>query len=235
MVGMATTPISNRLATLAVDGRCWHAYQTILRADWRLPDFAGAAAFVARIARIADELGHHPDVLLRWGQVTVVTTTHEAMGLTQADVDLANAITAVADEAGAQPVRPAPTGVVEIAIDALDRETIRPFWKAVLAYDDWHDELVDPAGRGPTVWFQQMDVSRPQRNRIHLDVLVAHDEALARIAAALDAGGHLVTAAFAPKWWVLADAEGNEACVCTWRGREPDDADADPADPGRLR
>ena len=40
------------------------------------------------------------------------------------------------------------------------------------------------------------------------------------IAAALAAGGHLVSAAQAPMWWVLADPEGNEACVATWVGRE---------------
>ena len=43
------------------------------------------------------------------------------------------------------------------------------------------------AGRGPALWFQQMDVPRPQRNRIHLDVDVSHDEAAARIEAALAA------------------------------------------------
>jgi hypothetical protein len=46
------------------------------------------------------------------------------------------------------------------------------------------------------------------------------DQAEARIAAALAAGGHLVSDAHAPMWWVLADAEGNEACVATWVGRE---------------
>ena len=64
-----------------------------------------------------------------------------------------------------------------------------------------------------------MDAPRPQRNRIHLDVWVPHDQAEERIAAAIAAGGHLVTDEFAPSWWVLADAEGNEACICTWRGR----------------
>jgi 4a-hydroxytetrahydrobiopterin dehydratase len=42
----------------------------------------------------------------------------------------------------------------------------------------------------------------------------------ARVAAALAAGGHLVTDQYAPMWWVLADAEGNEVCVATWVGRD---------------
>lgn len=47
-----------------------------------------------------------------------------------------------------------------------------------------------------------------------------HEQAEARIAGALAAGGHLVSDGHAPMWWVLADPEGNEACVATWVGRE---------------
>jgi 4a-hydroxytetrahydrobiopterin dehydratase len=61
---------------------------------------------------------------------------------------------------------------------------------------------------------------RPQRNRLHFDVCVPHDEAPRRVEAALAAGGRLVSAARAPAFWVLADLEGNEACVTTWQGRD---------------
>ncbi len=47
-----------------------------------------------------------------------------------------------------------------------------------------------------------------------------HDQAEARVAAAIAAGGHLVTDQHAPAWWTLADAEGNEADVATWMGRD---------------
>ncbi|HEY0716473.1 MAG TPA: VOC family protein [Streptosporangiaceae bacterium] len=118
--------------------------------------------------------------------------------------------------------------VLEIAIDALDIAAIRPFWRAVLGYadepgGDGSDPgagLADPVGQGPALWFQQMDEARPQRNRIHLDVVVPHDETRHRIQTALDAGGRLVYDAEAPAFWVLADPEGNEACVCTWLGRD---------------
>ena len=65
-----------------------------------------------------------------------------------------------------------------------------------------------------------MDEPRAQRNRIHFDVTVAHDEAEPRVRAALAAGGTLVSDEAAPSYWVLADAEGNEACVCTWLQRD---------------
>jgi 4a-hydroxytetrahydrobiopterin dehydratase len=86
--------------------------------------------------------------------------------------------------------------------------------------DDSPLAIVDPAGRGPAVWFQQMDAPRPQRNRIHIDVSVPHDQAQARLEAALAAGGRLLSDAAAPAFWVLADPEGNEACITTWQARD---------------
>jgi 4a-hydroxytetrahydrobiopterin dehydratase len=108
----------------------------------------------------------------------------------------------------------------------MDIAAVRPFWRAVLAYTDEPGRdgptsaIVDPLRRGPAVWFQQMDRPRPQRNRIHIDVSIAHDEADERLAAALAAGGTLVSADAARAFWVLADAEGNEACICTWQDRD---------------
>ena len=80
--------------------------------------------------------------------------------------------------------------------------------------------IVDPVRIGPAFWFQQMDQPRPQRNRIHIDVTVPHDAAEARIADALAAGGTLVSDRRARAFWVLADPEGNEACICTWQDRD---------------
>jgi 4a-hydroxytetrahydrobiopterin dehydratase len=68
-----------------------------------------------------------------------------------------------------------------------------------------------------------MDVTKritPQRNRIHVDISVPHDQVEARIAAATAAGGYLVTDQYVPEWWTLADAEGNEVDVATWMGRD---------------
>jgi 4a-hydroxytetrahydrobiopterin dehydratase len=94
----------------------------------------------------------------------------------------------------------------------------------VLGYQERGDtpdeDLVDPHGRGASIWFQRMDAPRPQRNRIHIDLWVPHDQAEARVAAALAMGGHLVTDQFAPTWWTLADAEGNEVDVATWQSRD---------------
>ena len=117
---------------------------------------------------------------------------------------------------------------MEIAIDAMDIAAIRPFWRAVMGYVDAEDgSLYDPLGQGLAVWFQQMDEPRTQRNRIHFDVSVPHDEAAARIEATLAAGGVLVSDAESPAFWILADVEGNEVCICSWQGRDPGEVRAD--------
>ena len=199
----------------------WRVVLRSIHATYRVHgSFSAAADLVAEIARLADAADHHPDVDLRHPDVVhVALTTHAAGGLTSRDVDLARAISGVAAAAGATS-DPSVAQVTEIAIDTMDAGRIRPFWAAVLGYvEDGGGDLVDPRRLGPPLWFQQMHEPRTDRDRFHLDVSVPHDAAEARIAAALEAGGTLVTDAFARSWWVLADADGNEACICTWQDR----------------
>ena len=136
---------------------------------------------------------------------------------------LANEIAAIARDQGLEPLEAPPT-CFELAIDALDIGAIKPFWRAVLGYRDdppqTTADLSDPAGIGPGVWFQQMDEPRPQRSRMHVDLWVPHDVVQQRIQDALDAGGQLLSDGKAPSFWVLADAEGNEICLCTWQARD---------------
>ena len=100
-----------------------------------------------------------------------------------------------------------------------------PFWRAVLGYqprDDSPDEdLVDPHMRGPSFWFEPMDEPRADGGgATHIGVWVPPEQAEARVAAALAAGGKMVRDRFAPSWWTLADAAGNEADVSTTQGRD---------------
>jgi 4a-hydroxytetrahydrobiopterin dehydratase len=198
----------------------WRYVLGHLVATYRTGSFGAAADLTARIAAAADAADHHPDVDVRYPDVVrVVLRTHADGAVTDLDVSMARTISALASDGGHRS-EPGRGQVTEIAIDAVDVEAVRPFWRAVLDYRDAPDgTLVDPARIGPPVWFQQMDEPRPQRNRIHLDVDVPHDVAEARVAAALAAGGTMITDEFARSWWVLADAEGNEACVCTWQDR----------------
>jgi 4a-hydroxytetrahydrobiopterin dehydratase len=54
--------------------------------------FADGIAFVNRVARIADEMNHHPDIDIRYTKVTMSLSTHDAGGVTNADFKLAERI-----------------------------------------------------------------------------------------------------------------------------------------------
>ncbi|MFY1636418.1 VOC family protein [Solwaraspora sp. WMMB335] len=191
-------------------------------AYFRSDSFASSAALVDAISRIpGGPGGRHADVDVRAGGVTVrlIVAGDGYYGLAGWHVEVAQRVSAAARELGL-PADPAGLQNVQISIDALVTDETLPFWRTVLGYQDRGDgpgDLIDPRGRAPLVYFQPMDAPRPQRNRLHLDVWVPHDSAQDRVAAALAAGGALVTDQFAPSWWVLADVEGNEACVCTWQ------------------
>jgi 4a-hydroxytetrahydrobiopterin dehydratase len=137
-------------------------------------------------------------------------------GLSSQDVEIASEISAAARHLGL-PADPSAALHVQVAIDALNIPRVRPFWQAVLGYEGVGDaDLLDPRRSQPSFWFQQMDAERTQRNRIHIDVYLPRDQAEARLAAALAAGGHVVSDTHAPGWWTLADPEGNEVDLATW-------------------
>jgi 4a-hydroxytetrahydrobiopterin dehydratase len=224
------TRLSRPQASQAVSGIGWRYVLGEFRTEVLTGSLPLAADVAARAAAVAGADGHlRMDV--RADRVILSLQTAQIAWVTPRDVQLAHRISAVVGEfrlttdsgvgADTRSVQ-----VLEIGIDALDIAAIRPFWKAVLGYADEpgksgpQDALVDPFGQGPAIWFQQMDAPRPQRNRIHFDISVPHDEAHQRIKATIAAGGTLRYDEEAPAFWVLADPEGNEACITTWQGRE---------------
>ena len=63
-----------------------------IAADFTFTDFGAAMVFVNRVAEMAEENDHHPDIDIRWNKVHLVLTSHDARGLTQRDVELAHRI-----------------------------------------------------------------------------------------------------------------------------------------------
>jgi 4a-hydroxytetrahydrobiopterin dehydratase len=193
-------------------------------AFFRTPSLLTAAQFVQAVAALSDDLGEAPDVDLRRDGVTVrlFDVTPDNYGLASGHAELARQVSALARELDL-PADPSVLQTVQVTVDALVAADVMPFWRAVLGYeprpDSPEEDLVDPRGRGPGFWFQPMDAPRPQRNRLHVDVWVGHDRGEDRVAAAVAAGGRVLDDSHAPMWWVLADAEGNEACVATIAGR----------------
>jgi 4a-hydroxytetrahydrobiopterin dehydratase len=183
----------------------------------QVPTFAAAIQLVELVGATAEELDHHPDIDLRWRTVTFGLSTHSAGGVSELDFELARRILEHGSALAAR-VLPPPDRV-EIAVDAADPELIRPFWRVGLGYveqltEEGGYELHHPDNAGAVVWFQRMDPPRSGRGRLHLDVYVPAEVAERRVEATLAAGGRLVTDEHAPQWWVLADAEGNELCIC---------------------
>ncbi|MFL5672529.1 MAG: VOC family protein, partial [Chloroflexota bacterium] len=107
--------------------------------------------------------------------------------------------------------------VVGIAV-AQDASTdARPFWSAALGYADFGDtDAVDRHRRNPNLSFQTLKSSRRGRGRTHVDVSVPADQAEARVAAAIAAGGRLADETHVPNWWTLASPDNHGVDIAAW-------------------
>ncbi|OBG46116.1 4a-hydroxytetrahydrobiopterin dehydratase [Mycolicibacterium fortuitum] len=220
--------MNRREISEAVGPLGWRLVLGAIYTEVLVPSMADAAAAAAHAVDAAGpDASGHLCVDIRADRAVVRLRTRDAHAVTERDLALAREVSGALAARGFElSTGPGAVQAIEIAIDALDIAAVRPFWKAVTGYidepgnEDLNAGLVDPFSRGPAIWFQQMDSPRPQRNRIHLDIDVPHDAAQARVDAALAAGATLLSDRVAPRFWVLADAEGNEACICTWQGRD---------------
>ena len=195
----------------------WRKLAQALHARFRTGDFATGLAFVNAVGQAAEEVDHHPDVTLTYPFVDLRLISHDVGRLTQRDLDLARRISEIAREQGIG-AEPGHLAELELALDTADLAAQGPFWAALLTGGPdavTGNDVVDPHGRVPLLWFQDTDNHETPRQRFHLDLWVPHDVAEARIAAAVAAGGRVVDAAQAPSFVVLADPEGNRVCVCT--------------------
>jgi 4a-hydroxytetrahydrobiopterin dehydratase len=202
----------------------WRWMLRALHARFATGDFATGLRLVDEVAAAAERADHHPDLDLRYGSVSVRLSSHDVRGVTSRDVSLAREVSAAAARLGVR-AEPERVLVVELALDMASAAEIAPFWAAVLGhptpFPDVTD-LVDPEGRLPPVWFQDARAEPAGPQRWHLDVNVAPETVERRVRDAIDAGGVLVSDANAPAFWVLADSQGNHACLCTALGRTGD-------------
>ena len=72
----------------------WARVGRAIARTYRFEDFRGALAFVNRVGELAERQQHHPDIDIRYNQVTLSIWTHDAGGLTERDFRLAAAIDA---------------------------------------------------------------------------------------------------------------------------------------------
>ncbi len=78
----------------------WEARDNALERSVQAPSFLDGVDLVVKVARVAEEREHHPDIDIRWTTVTLRLSTHSAGGITPADVELAGAIDELVDELG---------------------------------------------------------------------------------------------------------------------------------------
>ena len=200
----------------------WRMMFQTLETRFRTGSFERGLELVRLVGEVARDLDHHPELDLRFATLHVRLISRDVFGVTRRDLDLARGISGAAAGLGIE-ADPGAVEIVELALDTPDHDEIKPFWRAVLGYEDHplHDrEVRDLQGIGPALWFQRTDPHDEPRQRFHLDVRVPPEVAGPRIEAALAAGGTLVTDAHAPAFIVLADPQGNKVCVTTGLGRD---------------
>ncbi|GHJ36914.1 VOC family protein [Streptomyces sp. TS71-3] len=211
------------LAAIADGLGDWRKLGQPLAARYRVADTVRGAAFVSAVAQAAVAAGRDPEIRMGRGFVDVALSTAAKDGgrwVTAQDVDMARTVSELARNQGLAPA-PGEVAQVELALDTADSAAVAPFWAALLTSGAPHRswEVLDPTSRVPNVWFQKTGAHEAPRQRWHVDLWLAPEAAGERIAAAVAAGGTVVDDSEAPSFTVLADPDGNKACVCTALGR----------------
>jgi 4a-hydroxytetrahydrobiopterin dehydratase len=151
-----------------------------------------------------------------------IRLTREVWNTEVEHIELARGISKIANSHAAV-ADPSMVQEVQFAIAAKPDAIDVGFWRAVLGYQPMLDDAgIDPLGISSNVWMQDLNVDKPLRHAMHIDVSVSKEHAQSRVDAAVAAGGVIVDSSEAPSWWVLADRSGNKVCVVAW----PDGAKA---------
>lgn len=204
----------------------WRVLFNGAHAYFRVASFGQATRFVVAIAEAAEAEGHFPDVDVRPEGVTVRTASGEYGRLSQRDVELARRISEAAKQLRIE-ADPSQVQVVAIAVAQPEGSDVGPFWAAALGYRSLgpNEDVVDRHRRNPHVSFQRLRPPRPGRGRTHIDVSVPADQAEARVAAALAAGGRMADDSNVPNWWTLASPENHKIDIAAWPDFDDDEDD----------
>ncbi|MHA3946267.1 VOC family protein [Cellulomonas bogoriensis] len=205
----------------------WQVRPSGASARFHTGSFAVGLELVDTIGALADAADHHPDVDLRYTDVTVRVVSHDVGGLTDRDVMLARQVSAAARAMGveAEPPSSVDDGLdirfQVVAFDAADLDAESTFWAGVLggtveAEDDWHMVMVDGEPRigvqlapdhVPPDW---PDGQPPQQMHLDLwvpDIAAAHETVLGL-------GARLLQEDTGDTFRVYADPAGHPFCLC---------------------
>jgi 4a-hydroxytetrahydrobiopterin dehydratase len=68
----------------------WAVEEGMLVRFWTFPGFIEAMAFVNRVAQLAEQANHHPDIDIRYNRVKLALVSHDAGGITARDANMAS-------------------------------------------------------------------------------------------------------------------------------------------------
>jgi 4a-hydroxytetrahydrobiopterin dehydratase len=199
---------------LAADGLDdWVVLHGGATAVFKVESIGEAARLAAAVAEV-EGFGDSGALLTIADVSLTVRVTRDLWALEPRHVELARAVSAVARAHGSIADR-ASVQEVQVAIAARPDAIDVNFWRAVLGYAPMADDnAVDPLGHGSTVWMQELKEAKPLRHAMHVDVSVARDHVEERLAAALAAGGRVVSES--DEHWTLADRAGNKVDITAW-------------------
>lgn len=213
----------------------WRKLGQGLHARFVIGDFRAGVRFLAAIGELGAAAGHHPQVRMGTGYLDLklisddavyrddAGTEHRVEWVTQQDIDLARSLSEIAAEQSLV-ADPGSITAIEPALDTANAAGLAPVWAALLTggadaqgRGTIGDDVRDATGRMPILWFQDTEAHETPRQRFHVDVQVPYDVTEQRIAAALAAGAVIVEDSEAPGHTVIADPDGNKACVGTFQ------------------
>jgi len=207
----------------AITAAQFHAHPGV--DDWRVTSWGPQACFrtssLQEAARLTDaivaaatRLRLDPDIDLR-PEAVVVRIPRNDWVIPRESARLAAAISESARDLG---IRSDPGLIQTVDIFVAQHVDIdtRPFWMAALGYVALGDtDAVDPLRRGPALACNSV-MEKAGRGRTHVDIHVPADQAEARVAAALAAGGRLVDDSRAPMWWTVASPDNHGVDIASW-------------------
>jgi 4a-hydroxytetrahydrobiopterin dehydratase len=91
MTTLSGTQLENAVSTLPG----WELVAGELVQEWTFADFPKAILFVNQVAPLAEEVGHHPDIDIRYNRVRLALVSHDAGGITNRDISMAKRISGI--------------------------------------------------------------------------------------------------------------------------------------------